>query len=116
MSSQDDGGLVLETALRDDAVVVRVAGEVDFRVVPLLRDELNDALALGRARLVVDLSALTWVDSLGLGVLVAAWKRARAGGTELVLWRPSSKAMAILRLARLDRLMTIVLEDPFEAA
>ena len=38
--------------------------------------------------------------------------------TVLVLWRPSSKAGAVLKISRLDRVMTVVIDDeadPFAA-
>lgn len=116
MSDDDDVAITVER--RDRVALVILVGDVDFRSVPRLRETLTDLLTEGHERIVLDLSRLTWIDSLGLGVLVAAWKRARAAGTALVLWRPSSKAGAVLKISRLDRVMTVVLDDeadPFAA-
>lgn len=102
---------------RPNAALVQLVGEVDFRSVSDLRDALTDLLVDHHERVVVDLSQLTWIDSLGLGVLIAAWKRARAAGVTMVLWRPSTKAAAVLKISRLDRVMTVVVDeaDPFAA-
>ncbi len=56
------------------ASVVRVTGEIDVASAP----ELENALGIVPAEsgtVVVDLSAVTFMDSTGLGVLVAAWNR-----------------------------------------
>lgn len=114
----DDDDVTISVERRDRVALVSLVGDVDFRSVPRLRETLTDLLTEGHERIVLDLSELTWIDSLGLGVLVAAWKRARAAGTVLVLWRPSSKAGAVLKISRLDRVMTVVLDDeadPFAA-
>ena len=119
MSSHTDQHVSLRTVEHDGALLLEVTGEVDFETVPALRDALATALSGGHARVVVDLADLQWLDSLGVGVLVAAYKRARAARVELVLWRPSSKARAILRLSGLDQVMTVVTDeaaDPFRAA
>ncbi|WP_139977341.1 STAS domain-containing protein [Nocardioides litoris] len=113
-----DDDLSVEVSAHARGVLVVLRGDVDVRAAGTLRSALHDALGRHTERIVLDLGGLTWIDSVGLGVLVAAWKRARAAGTDLVLWRPSSKALAVLRLARLDRVMTVELgadSDPFAA-
>jgi anti-anti-sigma factor len=104
---------------RESDVVVHVVGEVDFRTVPGLREALTDALVLASSRtggrVLLDLSALAWMDSLGLGVLVASFKRARASEVGFALVDPSAKALAILRLARIDQVIPVI-DDPFRAA
>ena len=114
--TERDVTITVETRAR--VSVVCIDGEVDFRSVSDLRAAMTDLLTEHHDRIVVDLSRLTWIDSIGLGVLVAAWKRARPTGAELVLWRPSPKAAAVLKIARLDRVMTVVVDDqvdPFAA-
>jgi len=73
--------LELKTKLgeRDTSVVV-ARGELDFAT----RDELVELLEsiedIGTSRIVLDLRGLKFIDSSGLHVLIAAHKRALAGG------------------------------------
>ena len=71
--------------------VVHVSGEVDVSTAPVLHDALA-AVPESSARVVVDLSAVTFLDSTGIGVLVAALMRLRdgpsAGTLGLVVTRP----------------------------
>jgi anti-anti-sigma factor len=69
---------VTEGLHHDDASVLHLSGEVDLLTAPALRERLYDA-ALGSERmLVVDLSAVTFLDCAGLGPLLEA--RAYLGG------------------------------------
>jgi anti-sigma B factor antagonist len=56
---------------RDDAVVLVVAGEIDIATAPLLEQELTKAEASGTANVIIDLDAVSFMDSTGLQVLVA---------------------------------------------
>lgn len=55
-----------------DAVVVRLAGELDLYNAHEVRDVLLDESGKAPARLVVELSRVTFVDSTALGVLIEA--------------------------------------------
>jgi anti-sigma B factor antagonist len=75
----------------DGVPVVRAAGEVDVSTAPALRDELTSVPESSK-QVVVDLSDVTFLDSTGLGVLIAAMKRLRdsetGGRLDLVVTRP----------------------------
>jgi anti-sigma B factor antagonist len=60
----------------DGATIVSVAGEVDLATAP----ELRDALMSAPGDLTVDLAAVSFMDSTGLGALVAARKHTTREG------------------------------------
>jgi anti-sigma B factor antagonist len=95
--------------------VVRAAGEVDVSTAPTLREQLVD-LPEGTPRVIVDLSEVTFLDSTGLGVLVAGQKRLRSslpegesaeatGGLDLVVTRP--QILKVLEVTGLTSIFTI---------
>ena len=55
--------------------VVHIAGEIDVATAPLVRAQLTELLDGGARRIVLDLRAVHFVDSSGLGVLVGALRR-----------------------------------------
>jgi anti-anti-sigma factor len=90
-----------------DAAVVSVAGDVDLHSAPILRDILT-ALADAEARtIVLDLSDATFLDSMALGVILAAQKRLAAdnGGLELVVSTPDIRR--IFEITMLDRMFDL---------
>ncbi|MFD0888143.1 STAS domain-containing protein, partial [Streptosporangium algeriense] len=73
-----------------DAVVVAVEGELDLFTAPFLRDEVRDAIKLDGSRLILDLTALSFMDSSGLSVLIEAWRLATGEGGGVSLAAPQA--------------------------
>lgn len=92
-------------AVSERTSLVVLQGEVDGRTVPLVRDAVVGALDTGAKALVIDLSAVSSIDSLGLGVIVMAARNLGLGAVAVVL--PYRGLVRIFRLCGLDRLLEI---------
>lgn len=90
----------------DSHVVISVTGEVDAHTADQVRAAIDAAITPG-ARLVVDLSGVSFLDSTGLGVFVTALKHLREqdGSLELVVTSP--RVMKVFQLTGLDVLIPI---------
>ncbi len=71
-----------------------------------LRQRLLDSSA-GHRCLVLDLTAVDRIDSTGLGVLVGALKRLRAGGGQLRLAAPHGDVARLLHATGLDKVLPL---------
>ncbi|WP_319310899.1 STAS domain-containing protein [Streptomyces sp. TX20-6-3] len=71
--------------------VFRVRGEMDLVTSPRIRRRVHDAVAGGRHDLVIDLSAVRFCDSSGVGVLIAARRLLRSCGGRLRLILPEDR-------------------------
>jgi anti-sigma B factor antagonist len=69
--------LTLATRELDSATGVAVGGEIDVYTAPKLRDKITELVARGHYDIVVDLEAVEFLDSTGLGVLVGGLKKVR---------------------------------------
>src|SRR4051812_40100328 len=87
--------------------VIALAGELDLYDAEKLRKVLSPLVQEPGATTVVDMSELAFVDSTGIGVLVAMLKQARASDGDLLLRRPSERITAVLNLTGLDRIFVI---------
>lgn len=87
--------------------ILRLAGDVDLHSSPQARRAILDALA-AKSPLLVDLSTVSYMDSSGVASLVEGYQAARKLGLEFALIAPAPAAMSVLRLARLDRVFTIL--------
>jgi len=65
--------------------VVRVTVDLDISSAPVVREAVVRLLEGGRRHFVLDLSPVTFVDSMGLGMIVAITKRIRAHAGSLLL-------------------------------
>lgn len=90
----------------DDIVVIRGEGRLNMVSGPDLRDTVKRALDRGRARVVVDLSGVQFMDSSGLGALIASLKSAREQGGDLRIASPSKQVSMVLKLSNVDSILT----------
>lgn len=67
--------------------------------------------------IIVDLSGVTSVQSMGIGMLVEGFKAARAGGRRIVFTGPRSQVRSVLEHTKLDTVLEIfpTLEDAVAA-
>ena len=89
------------TPERDRSNVLPLKGEIDLHVSPSVTASLNSMIEKKPERLVVDLSLVTYIDSAGLGALVAAHHSARTQGASLKLAHLGSKFQEILQVTKL---------------
>jgi anti-sigma B factor antagonist len=89
--------------------VVVVHGEIDANTAPRLRDRLLELVGEGTDRMVVDLRGVTFIESVGLGTLVAARKRLRQSDKSLCLvLDPDQKVLRrTFEITGLDRVFPI---------
>ena len=93
--------------------VVAVSGEVDVYAAPALRDGLTDLLQDGGS-VVVDLTEVGFLDSTGLGALVAARTTASGQGGTLPLVCTQQRILKLFTITGLDGVFTI--HETVEAA
>ncbi len=73
-----------------------------------LRSELERILAAGDRRLLVDLSRVPWMNSAGLGILLAAYSRLRDQGGVLRFSGVGERVRGILRTTKLLTVLDVV--------
>ncbi len=86
--------------------VVALDGEVDLHRSPEARKQILDQLKK-KAHVLVDLSAVKYIDSSGVAVLVEGYQTAKTQQLEFGLVGVSPAAMQVLQLARLDKVFPI---------
>jgi anti-sigma B factor antagonist len=89
--------LELESRSSGDATVVVVRGEIDMATAPQLRNTLNELVDGGASRLVLDCRGLDFLDSSGIGVLIAVRKRLGDDGA-MTLEAPQPHVRKVLEL------------------
>ena len=98
----------MESRTRTEGVytVIELAGEVDLSCSPEVRKQILGALKSGQ-HLLVDLSAVSYIDSSGVASLVEGYQVAKRKALRFGLIGVSQSAMGVLILARLDKIFPI---------
>lgn len=67
----------------------------------LLRDRINDLVDEGRLKIVVNLNDVTYVDSCGVGVLIAKYVSVRKKGGDVKLLNLTSRSQRVMEISKL---------------
>ena len=99
----------MEIELKDigEHKVISVSGEVDLYNVSELKKALFSVTDGSYSSVVVDLKDVNYMDSSGIGALVAGQKKMRAHNGKFALINIHDDVLNILKLATLDRFLTI---------
>jgi anti-sigma B factor antagonist len=100
----DQVSLDVESRQTDSGVTVLApTGRLDVAGAPALKDAVSEAMKNGKPRLVIDMEGVSFVDSSGLGSVVAALKQVRTSQGDLRLAAPNQQVRVVLELTTLDR-------------
>lgn len=106
--------LTLSTKEVDGTTIVAVGGEIDVYTAPKLRDRITELVAEGIYTIVIDMEAVEFLDSTGLGVLVGGLKKVRAHDGSLELICTQDRLLKIFRITGLAKVF--VIHDSAEGA
>lgn len=101
-----DLGLEVDES-RAPYTVLTLRGEVDVYSAPRLREKLVELVSQGHRQLVVDLEAVDFLDSTGLGVLVGGLKRLRSHDGDLTLVCTQARIMKVFEITGLTSVFRI---------
>jgi len=92
---------------RDGLLVVRVdSPRIDASKAPLFKEEITRRIEQGHAKVVLDFSMVDFVDSIGLGALVACLKRLGRNGT-LAIVGARGAVSRLFALTRMDKVFVL---------
>lgn len=90
----------------DGCIIIELSGEVDLSCSPDAREQILAAVNSEQDTL-VDLSAVSYIDSSGVASLVEGYQAARKRNVRFGLLAVSPAAMSVFKLARLDTVFPI---------
>lgn len=99
--------LRIETRLEDGYTVVTPHGEIDLSTVETFREELNELIIQGRVHLLVDFDETTFLDSLAVGALIGARRKAQAFNGSVGIVCNRQRLLKLFRVTQLDRIFFI---------
>jgi anti-sigma B factor antagonist len=90
-----------------DVPTLRIDGSLAAMTVVEIRPTIDRIVDMRLRRVVVDLSALSLIDSSGVGAVVSLYKRMRETGGQVQIIGVRDQPLAVFRLLGLDRIFTL---------
>ncbi|MFL6134900.1 MAG: STAS domain-containing protein [Nocardioidaceae bacterium] len=103
-SGGEQASFVLEAM--DGCTVVFARGEIDLAASPIMREVMTKAVESCR-HVIVDLSAVSFLDSTGLGVLLGTHKTVAAARRSMSLAGPCGFVAKVLSITRIDEAIPV---------
>lgn len=104
--------MLSQAVTRDVLVLTANADRIDAANAVHLKDEFRQATGEFAGRIVMDLTSVKFMDSSGLGAMVAALKT--LSGRKLELTQLSATVEKVFRLTRMDKVF--IVHDTLESA
>lgn len=90
-----------------DITILQPVGEIDLHSSPKLREQLQHLLQQKSPRLLVDLGAVTYMDSSALATLIEYLRDASSHGGKMALCALQPRVKVVFELVRLNELFQI---------
>lgn len=87
--------------------LVTIQGRLDQSLNPELEEYLNRLLADGHYHLIVDLTAVTYINSGGLRCLISAWRQIQPHNGRLMLCGLNERLQEVFNMIGFDKLFPI---------
>jgi anti-sigma B factor antagonist len=94
-----------DVAIHGRVGVVEVFGEIDVDTAPKVRARVDDVLAGGCDRIVLDLAGTTFMDSTGISLLVRLTRQ--LGMENVVVRSPPFRVREVLAITSLDAVLQV---------
>ncbi|MCH2152734.1 MAG: STAS domain-containing protein [Phycisphaerales bacterium] len=103
----DQSPMTVEVTTEGGDTIIKPDGDIDLASSPMLRNKLRESLENASDRVIVDLSAVPYMDSSGVATLVELLQSCRRDSLDLILCQLNERVMSVFQIARLDGVFTI---------
>lgn len=96
---------------------IKLRGEIDHHSAAAVRVSIDDMIRSRRPKiLVIDMSAVDFMDSSGLGLIMGRYTAMQAIGGEMCVLDPSPATEKIMSLAGMERIITVRRSVPAQSS
>jgi anti-sigma B factor antagonist len=103
----------MATESQPQTAILALEGEVDLHRSPEVKETLEPLIAKKVPRILVDFSAVTYIDSSGLATMIETLQRIQSYGGKFAMFGLRESVKAVFEIARLDQIFRLF---PDEAA
>ncbi|WLR51857.1 STAS domain-containing protein [Bacillus tianshenii] len=99
--------MIQEIRENEDGIIFVLSGKIYADEATILREKILEYLENSNQHIICDLTGVTYIDSAGLGVLVAVHKRTKENNRTLIIKGLNGMVKEMFELTRLTKVFTI---------
>lgn len=105
------------TRQADDVTIIDLSGQIKLgEGASILRETVKDLLGKGQKNILLNLGEINYIDSSGIGELIAAFTSVRKEGGELKLLHLTKKVRDLLQITKLYTVFEVLDEETVAVA
>jgi len=97
----------IKIEMKGDVAVIRCAGSLDAETVSVFRRRTGELFEKNMSRFVMDVSALSFIDSMGLGAMISLLRRVHEKKGDLKVCGLTNDIKQIFEITRLNKLFDV---------
>jgi anti-sigma B factor antagonist len=101
----------MPTASHPQTGILALEGEIDLHRSPQVKETLEPLVAQKVKRILVDFSAVTYIDSSGLAVMIETLQRVQSYGGKFAMFGLRDSVRSIFEIARLDQIFSLFADE-----
>ena len=102
----------IEIVYEKHVLKIKIRGDIDHHSAKGIRDRIDNEIFSKRpSTVVLDLSAVEFMDSSGLGLIMGRYANSKEIGASFLIYKPCKRVKKILELAGVERIMEIKGDD-----
>ena len=99
----------VEYEVRGESLIIHICGEIDHHSAVRVRTEIDEQILAARSsKVFLELSGVDFMDSSGLGLIMGRFALVKQYGGTLAVLDPSEAVMKMIRLAGMERMISIL--------
>ena len=103
-----DGLITIKNELRGDVLILRMIGRLDAISSPTAEGRVFDFINNGQNKLLFDFTAVDYLSSAGMRMLLSVTKKLKSLSGHLVIYGLTSNVMDLLKMSGFDHVLEIV--------
>ena len=100
---------MVKTEISEKILYAYISGELDHHTAKDIRAKIDSDIEQNHPlQTILDFSAVTFMDSSGIGLVMGRYKRMQESGGSVIVQNPPTSIKKVMQLAGLDRIAAII--------
>ena len=91
----------------DGICIIHLSGILEYDCVPGISVKVEELLAQGEKKLLIDMTNVTHANSKGMGAIISIMRMCAENQAKFVLWNIQETALRVFKTTKLDSIITI---------
>lgn len=96
---------------RENYISISIVGQFEYEVSEQFLEIVKNRIVIANTKaVVIDLSRVNYINSIGIGTIVTAFKLLKEKGKDMSLSNPQDNVMKVIKLTKINEIIPVLTE------